>query len=113
MTVFVHIIRREKSHRVVELKSRNRSPIDLCHFANANIVGILIVHVVYTKPPFSSWGRGFFKKTPSPIKLCNYLNCLFPLLTAIVNLSLFELCIIWLQIVFSPWLLTPSRLRIA
>ena len=67
MTVFVHIIRREKSHRVVELKSRNRSSIDLCHFANANIVGILIVHVVYTKPSFSSWGRGFFKKTPVPL----------------------------------------------
>ena len=68
MTVFVHIIRREKSHRVVELKSRNRSPIDFCHF-NANIVGILIVHVVYTKPPFSSWGRGFFKNNVIKLRI--------------------------------------------
>lgn len=69
MTVFVYIIRREKSHRVVELKSRNRSPIDLCHFANANIVGILIVHIVYTKPPFSSWGRGFFKNNVIKLRI--------------------------------------------
>ena len=69
MTVFVHIIRREKSHRVVELKSRNRSPIDLCHFANANIVGILIVHVVYTKPPISNWGRGFFKNNVIKLRI--------------------------------------------
>ena len=69
MTVFVHIIRREKSHRVIELQSRNRSPIDLCHFANANIVGILIVHVVYTKPSFSNWGRGFFKNNVIKLRI--------------------------------------------
>ena len=69
MTVFVHITRREKFHRVVELKSRNRSPIDLCHFANANIVGILIVHVVYTKPSFSSLGRGFLKNNVIKLRI--------------------------------------------
>lgn len=69
MTVFVHITQCEKSHRVVELKSRNRSSIDLCHFANANIVGILIVHVVYTKPSFSSWGRGFFKNNVIKLRI--------------------------------------------
>ena len=59
MAVIIYITRREKPHRVVEPKSRNRSPVNFGHFANADIVGILIVHVVHTKPPFSSWGRGF------------------------------------------------------